>query len=153
MSRWLVFSVFLVVVVAVATLSGAGELSPLSGMVIDSSSCRPPGLTGGVEGASVYVPELNTGTVTSKGGVFVFDSVPDGVYTVRVSLVGYAPVSRTITVPVKGSLTIELKPTPIVSGEVISTARGRQPPRFNRGVDEVPGSVEIVTDTDIHPPV
>ena len=139
MSRWYVFSVSILLAVSFTAASGAAELSVLSGMVIDGSSGAV------IEGASVYVTELNTGTLTAKDGVFAFKTLPYGRYTVRVSLVGYAPASLKITVPIKAPLTIELKPTPIVSDEVISTARGRQ-----TRLGDIPGSAEVVTDADIH---
>jgi len=70
--------------VSFAPATGAAEFSDLSGVVIDGSSGAV------IEGASVYVSELNTGTLTAKDGKFAFKVIPNGVYSVRVSLVGYA---------------------------------------------------------------
>ena len=116
-----------------------GESTPIAGKVID-------GKTGtAIQGASIYIPELNTGTITDENGSFSLKNIPNGSYTVRVSFVGYAPSTLSVKLPDNTVHEFKLDPTPLVTEEVVSTARGRQT-RLN----DIPGSVEVLTDDDIH---
>jgi len=48
-------------------------------------------------GASVYLPELERGTVTGPQGSFVLDDIPKGTYDLQVSYVGYLTHLETVT--------------------------------------------------------
>ncbi|MDR0987854.1 MAG: TonB-dependent receptor [Prevotellaceae bacterium] len=48
--------------------------------------------------ASVYIPELDRGTASNQQGQFEFDPLEAGVYTLRVSAVGYRTQEKKVTV-------------------------------------------------------
>lgn len=48
--------------------------------------------------ATVLIVETGQGTVTDENGHFVFDKIPEGSYTLRVRLLGYATQEKKITV-------------------------------------------------------
>jgi len=130
------FLVFLLVSTAFAVYADASEVS---GVVRD-------GETGEViRHASVQIVELNTGTVTDENGNFTVEDIPDGDYTIRVTVPGYAPASRKISVEGRKNLEMTVTSAPIVVDEVVSTARGRQ-----TKLSDIPGSVEILTGDDLH---
>lgn len=113
---------------------GAGVIS---GTVKDAETMRP------VAGASVLVKELNTGAATGANGSFTLTGIPGGAYTLHVSRVGYAARTLSVTVPVSGPLSISLIQSPVMSDEVVATARGRETKR-----SDIPGTVETVDAAD-----
>ncbi|MBN1292179.1 MAG: TonB-dependent receptor [Candidatus Latescibacteria bacterium] len=114
------------------------ESNSISGKVSDSKT----GIV--IQGASIYIPELNTGTISDETGTFSLKNIPDGGYSVRASFVGYAPSTLNLKLPGNSVLEFSLNPAPLVTEEIVSTARGRQT-RLN----DIPGSVEVLTDEDI----
>ena len=108
-----------------------------SGTVLDKDSGAP------VDGASVRIIELNMGTFTSENGFFSIAPVPDGEYTVQVTITGYAPVTRKVHISGTSNFQFMLTPSPIFMDEIVSTARGIQ-----TKLNNIPGSVEVVSDAD-----
>ena len=51
-----------------------------------------------IAGATVYFPSINKGGVTNLDGVFIFDHLPMGSYTVVISYVGFLPQKKTLTI-------------------------------------------------------
>ena len=68
----------------------------LSGNIKDAGTQKP------LSGATVYLPDLKTGTVSDGNGIYQIKNVPAGNYLVEVSLIGYA--ATTELVQIKGSL-------------------------------------------------
>ena len=64
----------------------------LTGLVIDSANHHP------IEGVSVYIPQLKTGAITNKNGIYKIASIPKGTYDVEIQLMGYATINRLITI-------------------------------------------------------
>ena len=58
------------------------------------------------EGAEVTIVELNRRAVTRDGGVFVFEDIPPGEYTLRTLYLGAAPVEQRIVVTGDGTPTV-----------------------------------------------
>lgn len=98
----------------------------------------------GVHGASVFIRELNRGTITGGDGTFTLPGVPDGRHTVRASLVGYGAKSVAVVISGDTRLDFILKPSPALAGEVVTTARGHETLRR-----DIPGSVEVLGSTEI----
>ena len=79
------FNVLLLIVLAIPAM--ARQNASLSGTVLSPDA-------GPVTGATVYV--LNTGraTITNAEGLFTITGLQPGKYTIRITAVGYADLSR-----------------------------------------------------------
>ena len=64
-----------------------------------------------LEGASVFVSEINVGTVTEKSGSFMFKNIPQGAYTLKITFVGYKTLVKKIVVNAE-SVTPQFKLNP-----------------------------------------
>lgn len=62
----------------------------LRGRIVDSEGQVLPG-------ASVFIKNINTGTVSNENGSYIVANLTPGTYLVRVSYVGYKPVEMKIT--------------------------------------------------------
>jgi iron complex outermembrane recepter protein len=75
-----------------------------NGRVIDKSTNQP------IPGVSVYIPEINRGTITDLEGKFILSDIPEKNLTVTFSFVGYSTVLQTIRPSEKGkALLIQLE--------------------------------------------
>jgi iron complex outermembrane receptor protein len=70
----------------------------LSGNVVDTASHQT------VEGATVYFPQLKLGAVSDKKGNYKIAPLPKGTYEVELEMLGYATLTRQITI--KGDVTL-----------------------------------------------
>lgn len=82
----------LALVLLVAAPSAASQTGTLAGRVLDAGTQQP------LPGATVVLAGTTTGTSSGPAGTFTLIEVPVDTHTVRVSLVGYEPVSRTVEV-------------------------------------------------------
>ena len=76
---------FICVVIIMITFSNA-EL--VRGVVYDIDSKNP------VENVNIILPDLDTGTVSDKNGLFEFNVFKSGVYTINASMIGYESLFR-----------------------------------------------------------
>ena len=73
-------------------------------------------------GCSIYIPELNKGTVADKDGNYKFDNLPNGKFKFQFSFIGYNLTIKTLTLTgEKINLNIKLEPSVIHSQEVVVT--------------------------------
>ncbi len=80
--------------------------------------------TGGetMPGVNVYIPELQKGTVTNEDGVYSVSNIPNGLFKIQFSFMGYK--TQIITVETDGNskkTDVVLEPTVIHSQEVVVT--------------------------------
>lgn len=73
----------------------------ITGRVVDSATSQP------IQNAQVAVVGTPLGALTNAAGRFTIVGVPAGTHTVRASLIGFGPQSRTVTVADGQSITIE----------------------------------------------
>src|ERR1041385_914746 len=75
----------------------------LSGKITDANS-------GGIANASVYLLNTNIGTVTATEGDFTIENIPAGNYIVHISAIGFATVTRNISLTdnKSGTLNVQL---------------------------------------------
>ena len=50
------------------------------------------------EGVNVTIPKMNIGTVTNEDGSYSIGNLKDGIYTLRISYVGYRKIEKTIEI-------------------------------------------------------
>ncbi len=105
---------FLTASLAPLPMYGA-EPGVLKGRVVDKSDGE------GVVGASVVIPGTSIGTSTDINGNFVLRNVPASAQKVSVSIIGYAPVTQTVSVGEGQTATanFSLGQTTIMASEVV----------------------------------
>ena len=87
----------------------------LSGSVTDAATNQP------LPGASVQLSAKN-GQMTDDAGNFKFTDLEAGNYSVRVTYLGFEPVSQTVELNADKTLSFSLKKSSIRTGEVVITA-------------------------------
>jgi iron complex outermembrane recepter protein len=88
----------------------------ISGQIIDKSSSKT------IEGATIYLPELMTGTISDASGNFEIKNLKKGRYILQVSVIGFQPLIQTITVPIAGPLILEMQETTFKVDEIVVSA-------------------------------
>lgn len=114
----------------------AGVTGKLVGTVKDSETQEP------IIGANVILIGTNLGAATDTKGRFVILNISPGVYSVRVSSIGYEPVvieNVKIIVDQTTEITVVLKPTDIVLQEVYVVA---QTPMIQK---DMTSSISVIT--------
>jgi iron complex outermembrane recepter protein len=73
-------------------------------------------------GATIYIPDLNKGTIANSDGKYELTSLPNGKIKIQYSFIGYINAIKTIELNGKTvELNIKLKSTTIEAGEIIIT--------------------------------
>ena len=131
--------VAVVALVGFTAVPAAAQTGSVQGLVLDGASRRP------LADAQVHIVGTGIGLPTNSAGRFVLVGVPVGEQVVRVSLIGYGDVDRTVTVtadePV--SLEIEMTVTAISLNEIVVTGVGAETERRALGT-----TVEVLTAED-----
>ncbi|WKN43147.1 TonB-dependent receptor [Tunicatimonas pelagia] len=91
------------------------ENATISGYITDASTGEE------LIGATVYIQELETGTVTNVYGYYSL-SVPPGEYTLVLSFIGYQRQRLTVPIEESQTLNVEMAPEEVQLEEVIVTA-------------------------------
>ena len=114
----------------------AAQTFTLSGTIKDSDSGEP------LIGASIYVHELQTGTVTNPFGFYSI-TIPGGTYTVSSSFIGYKGVSGVIdlTGPVRENRSLVQEP-PVLEEVVVTSAPAIMEQMVTSHVNIRPATVE-----------
>ena len=92
----------------------------LSGTVINDSTHQP------IEGASVYLPQLKLGSVTDAKGNYKITSIPKGTYEIEVSSVGYATLTKQLSINEAVTLDFTLSESATNLCGVICTCLGNE---------------------------
>ena len=79
------------------------------------------GINQTLKGASVYIADLKTGTVTNEDGTYLIKNIPNGIYLVEVSFIGFASQIKEVTIKGKSISDFNLDASSIESPEVIVT--------------------------------
>ncbi|MBP6672001.1 MAG: TonB-dependent receptor, partial [Bacteroidetes bacterium] len=98
----------------------AGTTGKISGKVIDAATKEP------LPGVNVIVEGTTAGGATDIEGEFFIINLPPGVYSLKVSVVGYAPkkIERVrVQVDLTSKVDIALDVTSVIAGEVVITAK------------------------------
>jgi iron complex outermembrane receptor protein len=97
-------------------------------------------------GASIIIISLNKGTVSDSAGIAMFRGLPNGIFEMQVSYVGYSTLTKKINLPfAKTEIEIELDQTESEdNAEVIVTST-----RTDRSVRNTPTRVEVIAAGEI----
>jgi iron complex outermembrane recepter protein len=122
-------------------LSGtASATGILTGKVNSSRDSLP------LEGAHVKILGTNLGTTTDKKGLFLFQGISPGDYTIHVSFVGFRVEERAVHVPEgkTAMVSIFLTPSAIQTSEVEITGR-----KSDKNILEIPMRINMITSENI----
>ncbi len=125
---------FLVVGVAAlalaAPLAAQTSTGTVSGRVIDRQTSRP------IASAQVRVTGSTRGASTDESGVYRITGMPAGNATIVAQRIGYAPISRTVTVAATGTTTVDFALTISATtlDQVVITATGQSERKRESGV-------------------
>ncbi|MBC7383180.1 MAG: TonB-dependent receptor plug domain-containing protein, partial [Bacteroidia bacterium] len=74
-----------------------------------------------LKGASVYIADLKTGTITNEDGTYLIKNIPNGIYLAEVSFIGFASQIKEVKIKGKSISNFNLEASSIESPEVIVT--------------------------------
>ncbi|MBI9056366.1 MAG: TonB-dependent receptor [Labilibaculum sp.] len=112
MIRYILVIVLLLPVYAYSNV----ELSnnKLTGSVLDQEEGTP------IPGVSIFIPELQKGTISESDGSYELDHLPSGKLTIQFSFIGYESVIETITIkPEDNFLDIALSFTSVTTQDIV----------------------------------
>src|SRR5688572_14648566 len=108
-------------VMLLPSLAGAQERSSITGQAIAQGTGEL------LAGVRVSLPALNVSTVTDQGGRFVLLNVPHGSHTLRMTRIGYRPVTRDVNVgPEEAPVTVGMVADPLRLDALVVTGYGEQ---------------------------
>lgn len=90
----------------------------LSGRVVDSAGSGP------IAGAIVYIPQLKLGATTNANGRFKISPIPKGTYEIEITIVGFATLTKQITVKDSATCNCSMSSSGCSCNEVVITALG-----------------------------
>lgn len=102
----------------------------MSGTVSDSATGEK------IPGVNVFIPELHKGSVTDIEGKYALENLPEGIFNVQFSFVGYESVIKSISLKENVILDIALEEAVIETHEIVVTAMYAAPQ------DETPVKVD-----------
>ena len=92
----------------------------LTGQVIDSATHQP------LAGATIFIPDLHTGTISDSTGHYVVNHLPEGRFLVEVRFIGYTTSSKEVYIQGKTTiLNFSLSSSLIEQSEVVITGQSR----------------------------
>ena len=100
-------------------ITGNNVPGTLTGIVTDKADDKP------IIGASLFIPDLRSGTITDVNGHYNLTNLPKGVYLIQVSYLGYATYNQKVDFTKTTILNIELHISSIETGEVVITGVGK----------------------------
>jgi hypothetical protein len=113
--KMLHFKKILYVLFITSTIVFGQEKITLSGTVYDNANNET------LIGVSVFIPELNAGTSTNEYGFYSI-TIPEGIYKIQVSYVGYTTIVETINLSEKLTKNFKLKEAAESLDEIIIEA-------------------------------
>ncbi len=109
--------------------------------VIDHDSSEP------IAGASVYFPGLQKGNVTDASGKATVKNIPDGIFTIEISFLGYETNGFARTFPLADTFkneTVELKHDHEEFEEIVV-----QSTRSSRTIEDIPTRIEFIAGEEL----
>lgn len=114
MKKWTTYRLAYSLALWLLSLAAQAQANTLSGLIRDSESPLP--------GAAITIEGTFRGTSADALGRYQLSNLSAGTYTLRVSLLGYEPQTKTVTIPGMTTLDVTLEKTAVVVDEVVVSA-------------------------------
>ncbi|MBN1481090.1 TonB-dependent receptor [candidate division KSB1 bacterium] len=136
---YLALSILMTFLCALVLPVHAQSTGALAGRVIDSHSGEP------LPGVNVTLSSTVLGAATDADGRFTIQRIPAGIYTARVTMIGYKHTEQHVTIQPNQTtnVDIQLQETVLETPEVMITANKRR-----QSIQESPNSVGVLTRRD-----
>ncbi len=109
----------LIICVMIATYQLTDAQNKITGKITDN-------ITGeAVAGATVYIPELKTGTNSDKNGVYILDNLPRSKVVVQVSFLGYKSIVQNLDLSTTTNQDFKMEQAATELNEVVITGTTR----------------------------
>ncbi len=106
--------IFIIMIFITGILINAQDHS-IKGKIIDKKDSQP------LIGVNVLINELKIGTSTNEDGVFEFNNIEHGDYSLNISYIGHKTIIKKVTVPTDEIIQIEMEEGTVNLKEVIIT--------------------------------
>src|SRR5688572_14541684 len=135
MQRLRYWYVFVLAVALLPVTLDAQERATVSGTITAQTSGQP------LPGAQVTIPATTSRAVTDESGRFSLLNVPQGTHTLRVTRLGFRPITRDVSVGSAGAtVTIAMESDPLRLEEMVVTGYGEE---RRRNVSGAIGSLRL----------
>jgi hypothetical protein len=130
---------FLIVILLIAG-SAFGQKASIEGEILDKDNNNP------VIGANITISALQMKTVSDNNGLYKFETIPSGNYTLTISHIGYSigNVDVNVIEGKKLNITVKLNPASITVGEIIVSSV-----RYETLIRDVSLPMEVVNREEI----
>jgi iron complex outermembrane receptor protein len=78
-----------------------------------------------ITGATIYIPELKTGDITDKNGIYNINKLPNITVNIQVSFIGYESVTKKVDLSTFTSMDFELEQAITEMNEIVVTGTSR----------------------------
>jgi len=129
-------SIYLIVLTLLLSASSFAQ-NKITGTIADSKSHAP------LQGVSIFIPELNKGSVSTENGTFELDQLPSKVITVQFTLIGYKSIVQSFNPSLKSTISIELLASSTNLDEVLVTSGNKKLSKYS------PFPVSSISQNDI----
>lgn len=121
----------LIVLYMLFAMASFAHTGSLKGLVKDKSTNKP------VEGASIYIKELNIGATSDVFGAYFMKGVSDGSFTIVISHIGYEPITEVVKIEdgITAEITSSIQPSSVNMQAVTINARKEQAMSSVSGLD------------------
>ncbi len=107
-------SVFILITFIINSFISAQSQS-IEGKVVDKKDSQP------LIGVNVLIDDLKIGTSTNEEGLFEFNNIKPGTYSLKISYIGHKTVIKNVTVPLSEKINIEMEEGTVNLREVVIT--------------------------------
>jgi iron complex outermembrane receptor protein len=118
-----IFLLTLVIILSVEVNAGIGIVDPVKSSITGKITDKKTGTA--LEGASIYFPDLKTGSISDKNGVYTVNNLPNGNYLVEVKYVGYKTVLQNISIQGNLTMNFTLEYSVVEENEVVVTGSSK----------------------------
>jgi iron complex outermembrane receptor protein len=108
----------LIVIAIMAMTEATIAQKIIKGKVTDKTTGEP------VAGATISIPDLKTGTSTNSYGVYELKNLPEGIFLIQITTIGYGSVTQSINLGNTSSVDFKLSKSNYMLSDVIITALG-----------------------------